>query len=67
MLEKSTWVVRSMPCPEEKRRTELLLEWKVQKGRKVLHSVSCNCPQLVDYSGADCQWLCVEKISRKKG
>ncbi len=67
MVAKSTWVVRSMRCPGEKRTADLLIEWRVQKGRKVLHSVSCNCPQLTDYSGGDCQWLCVEKISRKKG
>ena len=55
-----------MNCPEEKRKAQLLLEWKVQKGKKVLKSVSCDNPQLTDYSGMDCQWLCLKKISPKK-
>jgi hypothetical protein len=38
----------------------------VEKGRKVLHSISCNNPQLADYSGMDCRWACVEIISGKK-
>ncbi len=55
-----------MMCPEEKGKAELLLEWRVQKGKKVLHSISCTHPQLMDYSGADCQWLCVKRIAAKK-
>ena len=55
-----------MKCPQEKAVAELLVEWKVQKGKKVLHSISCGHPQLLDYSGADCQWLCLEKITPKK-
>jgi hypothetical protein len=66
MAEKSQWVLRHMKCPGEKGKAELLLEWKVQRGRKVLHSISCNNPQLMDYSGADCQWHCLQKISPKK-
>lgn len=66
MGEKSQWVLRQMKCPEEKRKAELLLEWKVQRGRKVLKSISCDNPQLVDYSGRDCKWLCLKKISAKK-
>ena len=67
MGKKSQWVTRQMQCPEGERREELLLEWKVEKGRKVLQSISCGNRQLLDYSGADCQWFCLEKISRKKG
>jgi hypothetical protein len=66
MSEKSRWALRKMMCPEEKGRTELLLEWKVQKGKKVLHSISCPHPHLMDYSGVDCQWLCVKRIAAKK-
>jgi len=66
MAEKSKWVLRSMKCPEENRKAELLLEWKVQKGKKVLHSISCDHPQLLNYSGVDCQWLCLKRISPKK-
>ncbi len=67
MAEKSKWAVRHMECPEEKGKASLLIEWKVQKGKKVLQSVSCNHPQLIEYSGMDCQWLCIKKISPKKG
>jgi hypothetical protein len=38
----------------------------VEKGKKVLNSISCDSPRLLDYSGEDCQWLCLEKISGKK-
>jgi hypothetical protein len=55
-----------MKCPEENRKAELLLEWKVQKGKKVLQSISCDHPQLLNYSGVDCQWLCLKRISPKK-
>jgi hypothetical protein len=67
MSERSKWAIRQMKCPEEKGETELLLEWKVQKGKKVLHSVSCAQSHLTDYSGADCEWLCLKRISPKKG
>jgi hypothetical protein len=43
-----------------------LVEWKVQKGKKVLHSISCSHPRLTDYSGVDCEWLCLKRISPKK-
>ena len=66
MDEKSKWAIRQMRCPEENREAELLLEWKVQKGKKVLHSISCSHPRLADYSGMDCAWLCLKKISPKR-
>ena len=46
MAEKSKWVLRSMKCPEENRKAELLLEWKVQKGKKflrILVAIIPNC------------------------
>jgi len=66
MERKSNWSVRHMQCPEEKRKAALLIEWKVEKGKKVLHSVCCDNPRLIRYSDTDCQWLCLEKISRGK-
>ena len=66
MREKSKWAIREMKCPEEKGEAELLVEWKVQKGKKVLHSISCSHPRLTDYSGVDCEWLCLKRISPKK-
>jgi len=67
MQEKSRWVLRHMKCAEGNRRAELLIEWKVRRGRKLLQSISCDSPQLMDYSGGDCQWFCLKKISGKKG
>ncbi len=66
MKETSKWSIREMECPEVKCKTELLIEWKVEKGKKVLNSISCDNPRLLDYSGEDCHWLCLEKISGKK-
>lgn len=66
MKQASKWNVRPMKCPEGKGKAELLLEWKVGKGRKILRSVSCDHPQLTHYSGTDCKWVCLEKISAKK-
>ena len=66
MKQTSRWNIRQMKCPEGKGHAELLLEWKVERGRKTLHSISCNHPQLADYGGVACQWCCLEKISGKK-
>jgi hypothetical protein len=66
MGKQSQWAVRSMRCPEEDLTVDLLVEWKVEKGKKVLQSVSCNHPELTDYSGKACQWVCLGKLSGKK-
>ena len=66
MKQTSKWSIRQMECPEVKCKTELLLEWKVEKGKKVLHSISCDNPRLLDYSGEGCQWLCLERVAGKK-
>jgi hypothetical protein len=66
MKQSSKWSLRRMKCPEGKGRAGLLLEWKVERGKKILHSVSCDNPQLADYSGVECRWWCLEKISGKK-
>ena len=55
-----------MQCPEGKGKRGLLLEWRVEKGKKILHSASCDHPQLTRYGGTDCRWLCLEKISGPK-
>jgi hypothetical protein len=67
MADKSGRVIRQMECPEGRGKASLLVEWRVERGKKILHSVSCNDSLLMDYSGRDCQWLCWEKISRGKG
>jgi hypothetical protein len=66
MKQGSQWSIRHRKCPEGRGKSELLLEWKVEKGKKVLRSISCDNPQLADYSGMDCRWACVEIISGKK-
>jgi len=66
MKQISKWNVRMMKCPEGKGRAELLLEWKVERGKKILRSISCDNSQLADYSGVDCRWCCLEKISGRK-
>ena len=66
MAERSKWGTRQMECPEKRGKAELFVEWRVEKGKKFLHSVSCDNLQLRDYSGMNCGWLCLEKISRKK-
>ncbi len=60
------WTVRSMKCPEENLTVDLLVEWKVEKGKKILQSVCCNHSELVDYSGKDCRWACLQRISGKR-
>jgi hypothetical protein len=66
MEPTSKWSVRQMKCPEGRGRAGLLVEWKVEKGKKILRSVSCDNPQLADYSRVECRWCCLEKISGKK-
>jgi hypothetical protein len=67
MQESRRWSIRRIKCPDEKGVTELLIEWKVQKGKKILQSISCSHPELAYYSGKDCQWPCLKKISQGKG
>jgi hypothetical protein len=66
MKPTSKWSVRRVQCPEGKGRAGLLIEWKVEKGKKALHSLSCDDPGLHHYGGMDCKWYCLEQISRKK-
>lgn len=66
MGPKSRWAVRVCRCPEENRPVDLLVEWKIEKGKKTPQSVSCNHPGLADLGGRDCAWRCVEKLSGRK-
>ena len=66
MAEKSRRVIRQIECPEGKGKATLLAEWRVERGKKVLHSINFNNPLQRDYSGEECQWLCCEKIYRRK-
>ena len=66
MAGKSGRVIRHMECPEGRGKALLLVEWRVERGKKVLHSLNCNNPLLMDYSGQDCQWLCWDKVFRGK-
>ncbi len=66
MKSKSQWSVRRMECPEAECRTEVLIEWNVEKGKKVLNSITCTNRRLSDYGGAECRWDCLEKIAGQK-
>ena len=66
MAEKRTRVIRKFDCPEREGKASLLTEWETEKGRKVLKSISCDTPDLADYSGKDCGWQCWEKLSGEK-
>ncbi len=66
MEKKSQWTVRKMSCPEGDCLADLLIEWKVEKGQRVVHSVHCDSLKLRELSGGQCQWACMEKVSPKK-
>ena len=66
MKQKSRWEKCRMKCPEENVETDLLLEWHEEDGKKVLNSVSCGNPKLMDLKPQDCQWSCWEIIEKKK-
>ncbi len=63
MEGKSRWVTREMKCPEASETCSVLLEWQTHKGKRLLRSLTCFNPQLADYHGKDCQWLCLERLS----
>ena len=66
MAGKSQWAVRPLKCPEEDRAVDLLVEWKIEKGKKSLHSICCNHPDLTVYGGKECRWACIQKLSGRK-
>jgi hypothetical protein len=66
MAGKSRWSVRARKCPEGDRPVDLLVEWKIEKGKKILQSVCCNHPGLADYGGRECGWGCLPKLSGRK-
>jgi len=53
-------------CPEEDRSVDLLVEWKIETGEKVLHSVCCNHSGLTDYSGKKFRWGRIQKLSGRR-
>jgi len=66
MEGRSKWAVRPFKCAEADRPVELLIEWRIEKAKKILHGICCNHPGLADYSGKECRWGCVPKLSGKK-
>ncbi len=66
MRQTSRWSIRRLQCPEGKGKAGLLIEWGLEKGKKTVKSVSCDNPELHHFSGADCKWFCLEKISGRK-
>jgi hypothetical protein len=53
-------------CPEDKIDTALLLEWREEDGKKILNSISCKNPKLMDLKPEDCQWSCWEEIEKEQ-
>ena len=66
MAKKTGWEQRKIKCPEEKREADLLIEWRREKGKKVINSISCDNPRLSDLDNWDCQWSCWEALSPQK-
>ncbi len=66
MKHESRWEMCRVTCPEEKVDTELLLEWREDDGKKVLNSISCKNPKLMDLKPEDCHWSCWEEIEKEK-
>lgn len=64
MAKQVRWARRQMTCPEGKGETTLCLEWRFQKGKEVLNSISCCNIYLKDLSGGDCEWACWEEVTR---
>ena len=67
MKQKSRWEKCRVSCPEDKVDTELMLKWHEEGGKKLLSSVYCKNPRLMDLKPDDCQWSCWEDIEIKKG
>ncbi len=66
MKKPSKFSIRRVQCPEGKGRAGLLIEWKVEKGKKTVHSVSCDNPELHHFGAVECKWYCLERLSVKK-
>ena len=66
MEGKSRWVTREMKCPEASETCSVLLEWQAHKGRRILRSLTCSSPRMTHYSGEDCEWRCLERLSEPK-
>ena len=64
MKQKSRWEKCQIKCPEDKIETELLLEWREKKGKKILTSVSYKNPKLVDLKPADSHWSCSQEFEK---
>ena len=65
MKQKSRWEKCRVICPEERIDTDLFLEWQENKGKRVLNSVSCRNPRLMDLKPEDCHWACWEVVEKK--
>lgn len=64
MKQKTRWEKCRIKCPEERLETDLLLEWYEKEGKKVLNSINCSNPKLMDLKPSDCQWTCWEMIEK---
>ncbi|NIO10731.1 MAG: hypothetical protein GTO40_23115 [Deltaproteobacteria bacterium] len=66
MAEKSRWVTRQIECPEERGKSELLVELRNESGKEVVNAISCDNPYLQDIDGGDCEWSCWQEVSKEK-
>jgi hypothetical protein len=65
MPEQIKRVSRSIVCPDGKECTEVLIEWTVVKGKKVLRQIDCSNPMLSNYGLEDCKWTCWDRLCKR--
>ncbi len=67
MSRKLRWETRRVKCPEVGREAHLFIEWRQEKGKILLNSISCDNPRLRDLDNWDCRWSCWDGIAREEG
>ncbi len=66
MSTDSRWQLLDFECQEEQRVARLLVEWSSEEGRLFLNSIHCNHPRLKETDNWDCNWSCLEEITREE-
>ena len=66
MERHSRWERREMTCPEDRGPAKLLLEYRLDRRKQTLNSISCNNQYLKDLGGGDCGWSCWKGIAPKE-
>ena len=65
MGKHSRWTRRRIECPEGRGSHELLFELHDDAGKEVGRAISCDNPNLEDFTGGDCEWSCWEAVSEE--